>query len=474
MRKQAAGIILYAACCSEGFRLLFRSIERARSMKRVFFLILIFVLVPQFARIGYPAEQLGKRILLDNGMVLLLSEKHDIPMVTMNMAIKAGSTAEPGDKPGLASITASLLMQGTSKRSANRISSEIDFIGGSLSVSGGNDFAAADLRVLKKDIRTGLDLLSDVLMNPVFDQKEIDRKVKESLAEIQRQKEEPAIIAGEAFAKAVYGKHAYGRTNDDVAAYLPKLTRQDIFNFYTSRYSPNRIIVAVVGDVNEKEITSLLLEYFKGWKRSDQPLPAPVPPPVIEKTAVLKIDKNITQANIDMGNIGISRENPDFYAVMIMNYILGGGGFSSRLMDNIRDNRGLAYDVHSTFSAQKEPGVFSVSIQTKNESANEVIAEVLKEIRGIQTEPVSEKELADAKAYLTGSFPLKMDTYAKIAGMLTFIEIYNLGLDYPQRYSALINAVTRADIQRAAKKYLHPDNLVIVVVANLKKAKLNY
>lgn len=443
-------------------------------MKRTYFLILIFLLAPQFGRIAYPAEPIGKRIPLENGMVLLLSEKHDIPMVTVNMAIKAGSTAEPGDKPGLASITASLLMQGTSKRSASRINSEIDFIGGSLSVSGGNDFASAGLRVLKKDIRTGLDLLSDVLMNPVFDQKEIDRKVKETLAEIQRQKEEPSIIASDAFAKAVYGRHAYGRTNDDVAAYLPKLTRQDIFNFYSARYSPNSIIVAVVGDVNEKEIIALLQEYFKGWKRSDQPLPASVPPPVIEKTVVRKIDKSITQANIDMGNIGISRENPDFYAVMIMNYILGGGGFSSRLMDNIRDNKGLAYDVHSGFSAQKEPGAFSVSIQTKNESANEVIAETLKEIRRIQTEPVSDKELADAKAYLTGSFPLKMDTYAKIAGMLTSIEIYNLGLDYPQKYPALINAVSREDIQRVAKEYLHPDSLVIVVVANLEKAKLRY
>ncbi len=439
-----------------------------------FILLIIVLVVCQFPQVSSAAELIGKRIPLENGMVLLLSEKHDIPMVTVNMAIKAGSTAEPEDKPGLASITASLLMQGTSKRSAVRINSEIDFIGGSLSVSGGNDFASASLRVLKKDIRTGLDLLSDVLMNPVFDQKEIDRKVKETLAEIQRQKEEPGIVAGEAFTKAVYGRHAYGRTNDDVAAYLPKLTRQDIFNFYTARYSPNSIIIAVVGDVNEKEIIVLLQEYFKGWKRSDQPLPVSVPPSVIEKTVVRKIDKNITQANIDMGNIGISRENPDFYAVMIMNYILGGGGFSSRLMDNIRDNKGLAYDVHSVFSAQKEPGAFSVSIQTKNESANEVIAETLKEIRRIQTETVSDKELADAKAYFTGSFPLKMDTYSKIAGILTSIEIYNLGLDYPQKYSVLINAVTREDIKRVAKQYLHPDSLVIVVVANLEKAKLNY
>ncbi len=444
-------------------------------MKLNKYIVIVILIIMSFTPVSaYAAEPLGKRILLKNGMVLLLSEKHTIPMVTINMAIKAGSTAEVEDKPGLASITASLLTQGTKRRTASRISNEIDFVGGSLSVSGGDDFASAGLRVLKKDIRIGLDLLSDVLMNPVFDQKEIDRKVRETLAEIQRQKEEPNVVAGEAFEKAVFGKNAYGRTSEDVAAYLPKLTREGILAFYSARYNPKSTIIAVVGDVTEKEIVSLLNEYFKAWPGKEQALPAPVPPPDVAKNIIVKIDKNITQANIDMGHLGISRENPDYYAVMIMNYILGGGGFSSRLMDNIRDNKGLAYDVHSMFSAQKEPGAFTVSIQTKNESANEVIAEVFKEIRRIQTEPVSDRELADAKAYLTGSFPLRMDTYAKIAGMLASIEIYNLGLDYPQKYPGLINSVTKEDILRAAKKYLHPDRMAIVVVANQEKAKLKY
>jgi len=436
--------------------------------------MLVFLFIVLFTRAVYSAELLGKRIVLDNGMILLLSEKHDIPMVTMNMAIKAGSMVEPADKPGLASIAASLLTQGTAKRTASQISREIDFIGGSLSVSGGGDFASAGLRVLTKDLRTGLDLLSDVLLNPVFDQKEIDRKVKETLAEIQRLKDEPDSIAGEAFAKMIFGDHPYGKTNDEVAAYLPKLVRQDIIDFHSTRYSPNNTVIAVVGDVNEKEIRQLLDEYFKSWKKKEQQLQPLAQPPVREKTIVQKIDKSITQANIEMGHVGISRENPDYYAVMIMNYILGGGGFSARLMDNIRDNKGLAYDVHSGFSARKEPGSFSVSIQTKNESANQVIEETFKEIRRIQGELVTEKELADAKAYITGSFPLKMDTYAKIAGMLTSVEIYGLGLDFPQKYPSLINSVTREDIQRVAKKYLHPDAMAIVVVADQKKAKLKY
>ncbi|HYA87140.1 MAG TPA: pitrilysin family protein [Nitrospirota bacterium] len=426
--------------------------------------------------IAYPVagEPIGKRILLENGMLLLLSEKHEIPMVTISMAIKAGSTAVPANKPGLASITASLLTQGTAKRSASQISQEIDFIGGSLSTAGGEDFVSAHLRVLKKDLRSGLDLLSDVLLNPAFEQKEIDRKVSETLAEIQRQKQDPGIVASQAFAKAVFGDHPYGRMNDEVAAYYQKLTRQDIVDFYSSRYSPDNVIMAVVGDVTQKEIVDLLNDYFKTWQKKGQPLPALVQPPVIEKTVVQKIDKDVAQANIELGHIGISRENPDFYAVSVMNYILGGGGFSSRLMDNIRDNKGLAYDVHSAFSVQKEPGAFTVTIQTKNESANDVIAQTMEEIRRIQTDLVSEKELADAKAYLTGNFPLKMDTYAKIAGMLTSIETYNLGLDYPEKYPVLINGVSREDIRRVAKKYLRPDKMVIVVVANQEKANLKY
>ncbi len=444
--------------------------ETMINSKRTLTAILVILTLIVARQVG--AEPIGKRIVLDNGMVLMLSEKHEIPMVTINMVIKAGNMAAPSDQPGLAALTAALLTQGTTKRSAGQINQEIDFIGGSLSTSAADDFASANLRVLKKDIGTGLDLLSDVLMNPSFEQKEIDRKVRESLAEIQRQKQEPGIVASQAFAKAVFGDHPYGRTNDDVAAYYSRLIRQDIVDFYSTRYGPNNAIIAVVGDVTEKEIVFLLNDYFKAWGKKAQPLPTIVQPAVIDKTVIQIIDKNVAQANINLGHIGISRENPDFYAVSVMNYILGGGGFSSRLMDNIRDNKGLAYDVHSLFSVQKEPGVFMVAIQTKNESAGDVIAEAQKEIRRIQVDLVSKKELDEAKAYLTGNFPLRMDTYAKIAGMLTSIEMYNLGLDYVQKYPTLINGVTREDIRRVANRYLHPDRMVIIVVANEEKAKL--
>lgn len=420
------------------------------------------------------AAPLGKRIELGNGMVLLLAERHDLPLVNVTLAVGAGALAAPKDKPGLAGITASLMMQGTKSRSANQISREIDFVGGSLSVAGGDDLATVTLRVLKKDIGKGFELLSDVLLRPVFDQQEIDRKVKEVLAEIRRQKDEPESVAGEAFSKAVFGDHPYGRTNDEAAAYLAGAIRDDIVAFHAAHYTPDNTIMAVAGDVTEKEVRRLLGKYFKGWTSKARPAaPAPATP-VRTAAEVIRLNKGITQANIAIGEVGISRDNPDFYAVSVMNFILGGGGFSSRLMDNIRDNKGLAYDVHSMFAAGKQAGAFRVWVQTKNESANDAIAEILKELERMRREPVSDRELADAKAYLTGSFPLRMDTSAKIAGILTSIELFGLGLDYHERYPRLINAVAKEDVLRVAGKYLHPERMVIVVLGDQEKIKLKY
>jgi zinc protease len=200
-----------------------------------------------------------------------------------------------------------------------------------------------------------------------------------------------------------------------------------------------------------------------------------LPVPAFEdKPKVIKIQKKITQANIILGHLGVKRDNPDYYAVSVMNYILGGGGFASRLMDNIRDNKGLAYDVHSSFSANKYAGSFQAGLQTKNESANTAIAEVLKEMERIRTEPVSDRELSDAKSYLTGSFPLRIDSNRKIAVFLTAVEYYGLGLDYVDNYRKFIEAVTKDDVQRVAKKYLHTGSYVLVVVGDLEKAALKY
>jgi zinc protease len=202
--------------------------------------------------------------------------------------------------------------------------------------------------------------------------------------------------------------------------------------------------------------------------------PAPTPPPKaspLPQKVVRSIQREITQANINLGSLGITRDNPDYYPVRVMNYLLG-EGFNSYLVAKIREEKGWAYDVGSDFGSGKYTGEFSVSMQTKNEVAQDAIDEALAQMRRIRDQPVSDQNLKDAKAYLTGSFPLRLDTSKKIAGMLAAIEYYGLGLDYVDRYPALINAVTVADIQRVAQKYLDPEKYALAVVADLTKAKI--
>jgi zinc protease len=446
--------------------------DRVRRSACFFFLFCLFVLniPPALA----DAAGLAEREVLPSGLILLHSERTELPIVKVVVAIKAGSVVEPPSKAGLANLTADLLNEGTAKRTSGQISDQIEFVGGQLSTSGGRDYVTVSLSVLKKDVELGFDLLSDIIMNPAFGQSEIERRKAIIKSSILRQKEDPGTIATKAFLKAVYGEHPYGRPEEGTEETLDAITREDIADFHSRYYAPNNAIMAVVGDINRERAESLVGRYFGMWHKKDIPDIALRKPERIASPAVIKINKEITQANIILGHLGIKRDNPDYYAVSVMNYILGGGGFASRLMDNIRDNRGLAYDVRSHFSADKYAGSFQVELQTKNPSANTSIDEIFKELKRICAEPVTDRELSDAKSYLTGSFPLRIDSINKIAGFLIAVEFYGLGPDYVDKYSGYINAVNKEDVLRVARQYLHPKDYVLVVVGDMKKASLRY
>lgn len=445
-------------------------------MKKPLILLLIFLsilLIRPFNTETY-AERLAEREILPNGITLLHSEKKALPIITVVMAIKAGSVVEPHEKTGLANLAADLLNEGTSRRTSKKISDEIEFVGGSLSTSGGSDYITVSLTVLKKDLELGFDLLSDIILNPSFNQDEINRRKKVIKSAIIQQNEEPGIVASKAFSKAVFGVHPYGRPVEGTFETLDNISRQDIVDFHSSYYSPNNTIMAVVGDIDKNQLKSSIDKYFKNWPRKEIKYPDMPSPKSGSKAEVIKINKNITQANIILGHLGIKRDEPDYYAVSVMNYILGGGGFASRLMDNIRDNKGLSYDVHSYFSANKYSGSFQVGLQTKNNSANQAINEILNEMDRIRTEKVSDKELDNAKLYLTGSFPLRIDSNRKIAAFLIAVEFYDLGLDYADDYKKFIEAVSKNDILRAAEKYLDTRNYILVIVGDIEKAALEY
>jgi len=416
------------------------------------------------------AAALGQREVLPNGMVLLVAEQRAVPIVTLSMVLQAGAILDPPDKPGVANLAAQMMTQGTKTRTAPQISEAIEFVGGSLSVEAGQELATISLSVLSKDLDVGLELMADILLNPVFNQADIQRKIQEVVAGIKRDQEDPGTLSSQAFLALVYGNHPFGRPVEGTEQSVPTITRDDLVAFHAAYFRPNKALLSVVGDISVADLKSRLQARLGAWQAGG-PAFTPPPPPSLSQRVVKTIQRQVTQSSINLGHLGITRENPDYYAVQMMNYLLG-GGFNSYLISTIREEKGWAYDVGSYFSAAKFAGDFSVSMQTKNAVAQEAIDTALAQIRRIREQPVSDQDLKDAKAYMTGSFPLRLDTSKKIAGMLATIEYYGLGLDYVDQYAARINAVTVADVQRVAQKYLHPDKYVLAVVGDLTQATI--
>jgi zinc protease len=414
------------------------------------------------------ANMVPQRSVLGNGMILLTSEQKALPMVSIELLIDAGSRHDMPKQEGLANLTARLLTYGTQRRTALQISDTLDFIGAGLSAGCGEDLATVSMTVLKKDLATGLELLAEVLTLSTFPQEEIDRQKQSIVASIKAREENPGDIAQRRFAAALYPQSPYGRPVEGSEASVKGLEQQSLRTFYDRYYRPNRTILSVVGDISHQEIARALNEAFRSWPKGE-PATAPVAPSKIGTAETLRVNKELTQANIILGHEGVGRENPDYYAIQVMNYILGGGGFSSRTLDSIRNERGLAYSVYSYFSAEKGHGTFELVMQTKNETALEAIRIAKAEIRRVREELVTEEELSDAKDYLTGSFPLRFDTNRKVANFLAQVEYFQLGLDYPERYADFIKKVTREDVQHVAQKYLKPETLITVIVANQKK-----
>lgn len=426
-----------------------------------------------FCIFTFSADALNvKRSVLDNGMTLMIVEKHDLPVVKVSVGINAGNLYEDKDKAGLAALVASLLNDGTKNRTSQQISEEIEFVGGSVGASGGDDYITVSLSVLKKDINLGFELLSDIILNPVFPQEELRKKVERTKAGLQASEEDPGFLASREFKKAVFGAHPYGRLIPGTVETLDTIKRDDLVDFHQRYYLPNNSIMAVVGDITVDEVKQQIDTYFKRWKAGEIAVPSLQTPVMQKERMFIAIDKDLTQANIILGHLGVRRDNPDYYSLSVMNYILGGGGFGSRLMQNIREELGLVYDIRSYFSPNKYSGSFQVGLQTKNESANTAVEEVLKEINRIRSEAVSDAELSDAKSFLTGSFPMRFETSGRIAGFLVAVEYYGLGLDYIDNYPQFINGVTKAEILRVAQMYLDTGNYTLVIVADQDKAAL--
>jgi len=415
-----------------------------------------------------PGPSVDRRVLA-NGVRLLVSEQHARPMIVVQVLVDAGARRDPAGKEGLASLTADLLTEGTRSRSAAKIKDATDFIGASLGAGADMDFATVSLGALSKDLDTALGLLVEVLRFPSFPEAEVVRRREAALASMKSDEDDPGEVARRAFSRTVFPGQPYGHPLIGDPDTVRRLTRRDVVAFFQENFRPERTIITVAGDVDVADIARRMEAALAGWGVGTAP--AFVYPDVRASVPqTVRISKPISQANILMGHRGIARDNPDYYAITVMNFILGGGGFTSRLLEDIRTKAGLAYSIGSAFVAMQFPGSFQVVMQTKNASAGDAVRRVCAEIDRIRTEPVSDEELAGAKQYLTGSFPLRLDTTSKIAGFLSQVEFFQLGPDYVDRYAERITAVSKDDVLRVAREHLHPQRINLVVVGDLTQA----
>ncbi|MFO0805893.1 MAG: pitrilysin family protein [Gemmataceae bacterium] len=411
----------------------------------------------------------AKRTVLPNGLVVITLEDHRLPVVVASLAIKDVSLREPAEKSGIASFTGGLLEEGTDKHTGPQIAALIEDTGGSMNVgsSGGS------LKVLTPDTDLGLGLFFECLSRPSFPADALERQRDQQLSAIDDAETQPRARASALFKKLVYGEHPYGRPSLGTKELVAKFTAADCKTFHASVIAPNNAILVLVGDFNNDAMLKKVEELTKEWKPTKDVKPVAAAPPKADKVNERIVsDPNAAQCHLFLGHLGITRQNPDYYKLLVMDNVLGTGpGFTDRLSATLRDRQGLAYTVNATIAtgSGNEIGTFTGFIGTAAKDFIQARDGFVTEIAKIRDAEPSAQEVDDAKKYLLGNLPFKFTTMGAVAGQLLAAEQYGLGFDFLEKYRKEVEAVTPADVQAVAKKYLNPKALTIVAVGPIDK-----
>lgn len=417
-----------------------------------------------------PAIQRAK---LSNGLEVMLVEDHKLPLVQLNLVFKSGWAADPQERPGAGALTAELLDEGTITRTAIQISQAAQAIGASFGTSSSFDGAVVQLNVLKKNLDTGLVLMSDVVLNPTFPKEELERQRKIYLGRIQQEAKDPSVAARKTFMRALYGStHPYGQpyTGSGTESSIQAIQREDLVGYYKVNYVPNNATAVVAGDITLEEAKRKLESAFKSWEQGNVPenqIPDPQAP---AKTKIILVDKpNAAQSVIYAGHLGIRRNDPDYMASQVLNRAFG-GKFTSRINMNLRENKGYSYGLRSSFMDSRGVGAFWIAAPVQTQSTKESITEIIKELRDLAGDrPLTADELADAKDNIVKGFPQQFQTLSSIASLMSELVLYDLPEDYWTKSMSEINAVTTDMASKAAKQHLQPDALMVVVVGDRQK-----
>lgn len=403
--------------------------------------------------------------VLPNGLKVVIVENKRLPLVNFRLAFKSGGIYDPRDIPGLTDAMAKMLNEGTATRTSKQIAEEVENIGGSLGASSSSDntvVAASALAMYRSQI---LGLMADIVLRPAFPAKELGIYKDNLKEELKLQRSQPDFLAGERTAKILYGEHPYGVVSTTPAA-LEQITPEKLAEFHREALVPNNAVFIAVGDVNGEELLAEIKTFFGDWQKGTvKESDFPALPERSEKTLTIVHRPGSSQSNIVLGNPGVTRTDPDFFALSVMNMVLGGGA-SSRLFMNLREEKGYTYGAYSSFDARRLAGLFEATAEVRTAVAGDSLKEFFYELERIRTDIVPEDELADAKNYITGNFPLRMETQEGLTNQIVAQQIYGLPDDYLQTYRQNIEAVTAEDVRRVAQKHVQPDRVAIIMVGD--------
>jgi len=417
---------------------------------------------PKFA---LPAIEKTK---LANGLEVWMVEQKELPIVAMNLVLKSGQSNEPDNRTGVANLTASLLDDGTKTRSAVDITNQLQALGiQGINAGSGWDSTNVSLQSLTRNLDQALDIYADVIMNPSFPQAEIESLRGRSLIGLRQQRANPNAVSNVVYNKVLYGDHPYGRDNNEAS--IKAITRDDIVKFYESTYKPNNGVLIVVGDFDKAALKGKLEKAFSGWKAGtveNRDLPSAKS---FDKTGIYIVDRpNSAQSVVSIGQVGIDRANPDYFPVVVMNSILG-GGITSRISMNLREDKGYTYGANSGWQFRRGAGPFRAGGDIQTSVTKEAVFEFMKELNGIRGDiPITAKELDYNKQSLIRRYPAQFETVGAISNQLSNLVVYGLPDTYFNDYISKVNGVTLDDVNRVAKRYLDPSKMAIVIVGDRK------
>lgn len=410
---------------------------------------------------------------LSNGLRVVLLESHKVPTFNMQMVVLSGGLSDKPDYRGLATFTAALLREGTTKRASKDIAEQTDSIGATLTANSGLSSMTTNVSTsgLVENLDQTLELFADVIRNPSFPQVEVDKYKARTLAQLQFQRSIPRFLAQEQFNRAIYGASHPASLVAPPAGSIKKLTTKDLSEFHSTYYRPNNAILAIVGDVTLKGIMPKLEKAFGDWQKADVPaLSIPAAPAQADSKIYLIDRPGSVQTVLQLGTLGIERTSPDYFAVLMADRVFGGGP-SGRLFMNLREDKGYTYGAYSSFGGSKFRGVWAASSEVRTDVTEGAMKEFMYEINRLRDQPVPDEELENAKRAIVGGFALSLEQPGALLQNIITQKLYNLPADYWDTYPQKVSAVTAAEIQNVAKKYLDLSRLQVVAVGDAAKAR---